>query len=114
MIPWLSQLTEHPSGQRLGWALVHSLWQGAAIALAMAVALRLLRKGSPQVRWLFSSAAFAVLAVSPFLTACLVDTDSAAIAERSVVASPRATALEMEVDNRGLAHVGKPTTRILD
>ncbi|MEZ5303593.1 MAG: hypothetical protein R3F11_23565 [Verrucomicrobiales bacterium] len=41
----------HSSVEALGWALLHFLWQGAAIAALLAAALRLLRRRSPQLRY---------------------------------------------------------------
>ena len=40
--PWL---------QRLGWVLIHFIWQGTGVALLLAVALRLLTRGSSEVRY---------------------------------------------------------------
>jgi len=48
---------------RIGMALVHFLWQGAAIAVVLAVALRILRHRSPQSRYL---AAWTVLVAMTF------------------------------------------------
>jgi len=33
--------------QRIGWTLVHFVWQGAAVAVAAAVVLRILRNHRP-------------------------------------------------------------------
>ena len=41
-----------PVVQHIGWVLVHFLWQGAAIALLLACGLYVLRRRSPQARWL--------------------------------------------------------------
>jgi hypothetical protein len=46
----------------LGWALVHFVWQGALIALALAVALRAL-KGAPS-QWRYAAACAALLAMA--------------------------------------------------
>jgi len=50
----------------LGWALLHSLWQGAAIALILAAGLLLARRQSPKVRYGMSFFAMAAL-----LLACI-------------------------------------------
>ena len=47
---------------RLGWVLVHSLWQGAAVALLLSGALSALRRRSPDVRYALSCGALALLA----------------------------------------------------
>ncbi|MBD0260246.1 MAG: methicillin resistance mecR1 protein, partial [Cytophagales bacterium] len=54
----------------LGWTLLHSLWQGALIALLAGVALILLRKRSAAVRYYVTLTALAtvfLLAVVTFL-----------------------------------------------
>ena len=44
---------------RIGWTLIHSLWQGALIAAALAMALVCLREKSPQSRYLAAGLAMA-------------------------------------------------------
>jgi hypothetical protein len=36
---WLSAVLAQPGAQRLGWALVHFVWQGTAAAVVLAAAL---------------------------------------------------------------------------
>jgi beta-lactamase regulating signal transducer with metallopeptidase domain len=57
-----------PVVQRLGWTLVHSLWQGAAIAVVLGVVLRVLRRGTPPSRYAAGCAAMLALAALPILT----------------------------------------------
>jgi beta-lactamase regulating signal transducer with metallopeptidase domain len=52
----------------LGWALVHFLWQGAAIALLLALARRLLRHASANARYLAACAALLLMLVAPLAT----------------------------------------------
>ena len=40
-----------------GWALAHSLWQGALVTLATAAGLRLARGHAPETRYRLASAA---------------------------------------------------------
>ena len=47
--------------QALGWTLIHFLWEGALIALALATALGVLRPASARVR--YAAASFAMLAM---------------------------------------------------
>ena len=58
---------------RLGWALVHSLWQGLAVAMLLAVVLRMLSRRSPAARYLAACAAMVLmlagLAVTPWVLA---------------------------------------------
>ena len=59
--------------QRLGWTLVHFLWQGAAVAVILAVTLRLLRKASANVRYLSACAALGLIVLLPIITLWIVD-----------------------------------------
>lgn len=51
-----------------GWTLLHSIWQGMAIALLLALALLALRRRSPQVRYLAGLAAMGALMAAAVLT----------------------------------------------
>ena len=50
--------------QRLGWALLHSLWQGAAICALAAVLLRLMRHKNPQLRYAVTCCAMGALVIA--------------------------------------------------
>jgi GWxTD domain-containing protein len=52
--------------QALGWALLHFLWQGTAIALLTWVALRLMAR--PQWRYVATAAAMTAMALAPVFT----------------------------------------------
>ncbi len=54
---------------RLGWTLIHSLWQVAVIGAVLAILLRLLRRASASLRYLFASVALLLIALLPLLTA---------------------------------------------
>lgn len=58
----------NPLIECLGWTLVHFLWQGVAIALLLAVALRLLRHGPPNHRYLAGCVALFLMASAPAIT----------------------------------------------
>ena len=60
----------HPLAEAVGWALLHSLWQGALVALLLAGVFALLR--SPQLRYLAGCAALLVLAALPLGTGALL------------------------------------------
>ncbi|MGB7220706.1 MAG: M56 family metallopeptidase [Vicinamibacterales bacterium] len=69
-----------------GWALVHFVWQGALVALLTAAALRLLRHGSANARYLTSCIALGAMLLAPIVTARLLSTP--APAERNVNVAP--------------------------
>ena len=58
--------------ERLGWMLVHSLWQLAIVAILAAVLLRWLRNRSARSRYAVAVAMLAVMAVGPVVTWCLI------------------------------------------
>jgi beta-lactamase regulating signal transducer with metallopeptidase domain len=65
-IPWL---LEGRVAEAIGWALFHSLWQGAIIGLLLYVLLKQLTGQSSNVRYLVSCSALALLVILPVLTA---------------------------------------------
>ncbi|GAB3306240.1 M56 family metallopeptidase [Hymenobacter tenuis] len=58
---WLEQLLPPALVRALGWTLVHSLWQGAVVALALAGLLLLLRRHSAEVRYRAATVGLLVL-----------------------------------------------------
>jgi ankyrin repeat protein/beta-lactamase regulating signal transducer with metallopeptidase domain len=54
--------------ERLAGVLLHFVWQGAAIALVAAVALRLLRRRAPEWRYATASAALVAMLLAPLVT----------------------------------------------
>ncbi|HYE58395.1 MAG TPA: M56 family metallopeptidase, partial [Rhodothermales bacterium] len=64
------ELLQTPLAERIGLVLVHSLWQGALVALALAAALRLLRQA--RHRYLAACAAMGLVLVLPLATFSLI------------------------------------------
>lgn len=83
-----------PIAYRLGWALVHFLWQGALVALLLKVALTVLQRHSPNARYLAGCAAMLCLVALPMLTSVMMDVPSS-------VTHPG-------VEGRGSGHVPSP------
>ncbi len=54
----------------IGWALLHSLWEGAVVAVALAVVLGLLRRASAQARYVAACAAMVLLIALPAAAIC--------------------------------------------
>src|SRR3954471_4591657 len=65
---WLRDALAQPVVRSLGWALVHSLWQIAAIAIVAALVLRMLRGRSSNARYLAACAALLAMVVAPAMT----------------------------------------------
>src|SRR5688572_7049039 len=55
----------------IGQALLHSVWQGAAIGLLAALALRAARNAKPQVRYAIACLALLACTLAPLITAAL-------------------------------------------
>ena len=79
--------------EALGWALLHSLWQGAALWLVLEAALAWPRVVSPRVRGRLAGAALALFVVAVAGTyGWVVKTERAAsLATISVSSMPRPT-----------------------
>jgi len=61
-------ILDHPIGHRLGWALVHSIWQGVAVAAVFAVLRLALRHWSANARYLTACVALFILVTAPVVT----------------------------------------------
>jgi len=61
----MNALLQAPGFTVLGWALVSFIWEGALVALAAALALRLLRHSTPSIRYLVAVLALVVMAFLP-------------------------------------------------
>ena len=62
-------LSAEPWVERLGWTLVHFLWQGLSIAVLYAAARRAVaRAASPNARYLLACAALAAMMAAPLVT----------------------------------------------
>ena len=68
----LENLLAQPLVNAVGWALVHFVWQGAAVAAIVAVLLAGVRRASANVRYLIACVALLVLACMPIATAWCV------------------------------------------
>ncbi len=60
--------------QAIGWTLLHSIWQGVAIAFLLAITLLLVRKGPANMKYLFGIIALSGLLVSMVITFSLIYT----------------------------------------
>ena len=61
--------------QRIGWTLVHFVWQAAAIAVVLAIILRLMRNSSASLRYIVVCIALLLIVVMPVITIGMVDVD---------------------------------------
>src|SRR5579862_7724240 len=71
----LALLAAQPWVDRLGWTLIHFLWQGAAIAAVFAIARRFTRV--PGTRHTLACIALAAMAATPLVTFAILGSASA-------------------------------------
>jgi beta-lactamase regulating signal transducer with metallopeptidase domain len=64
----LVHLLSEAWARRLGWVLIHFLWEGTIIALVLAVLLRLFTKASSQTRYALAGMALLICAIAPAIT----------------------------------------------
>ena len=75
-------LSAHPWVERLGWTLVHFLWQGALIAALYAVARKRIGQArSAQIRYVLGCLALTAMVAAPIVTLCLSGTRNSASGE---------------------------------
>jgi GWxTD domain-containing protein len=72
----------------LGWSLVHFVWQGAIIALFLALMLKLLRGRSPQLRYVVACCALGLMIVAPVITFAYLAVTARAIGHAITYAIP--------------------------
>jgi beta-lactamase regulating signal transducer with metallopeptidase domain/type II secretory pathway component GspD/PulD (secretin) len=60
--------------ERLGWTLLHFIWQAVAVALILTILLRILRKSTANLRYIFASLALGLTVLLPIITILLVPT----------------------------------------
>ncbi len=74
--PLLRSLLQHPAIEVTGWTLLHFVWQGILIALAANFALSILRRATPQSRYLLACSTMTALILAPVVTAGWLFTES--------------------------------------
>lgn len=64
----MNTLLENPLVVRLGWTLLHFVWQGAALAAAFAVVNSLAKNATPQRRYVVAYGFLCLMAICPVIT----------------------------------------------
>lgn len=70
----LQSILFQPLTEKLGWTLIHFIWQGAAAAILLALLLRILRKSSANARYLVTCIGLVLIILLPIITFQLIDT----------------------------------------
>lgn len=100
-------------GQRLGWTLVHSIWQVTLLALVAGLVLACLRRHSARLRYNLAVLCLALMLVAPAITWSMV-TIAAPAAVPATNESPVAQSLSMSpTDSRSSASVPQIDTTAL-
>jgi len=73
---------------RLGWTLLHLLYQAAVIALLLAIVLRLLRKSTASLRYTIACSALALIVLAPAVTFGLISAPAATSPIESAPVAP--------------------------
>ncbi|MHC4156682.1 MAG: M56 family metallopeptidase, partial [Planctomycetota bacterium] len=85
----------HPTVERVGWTLIHFLWQGALLAAMFGVGLALLRKSKANLRYLAGCLTLALMVLAPCLTMFMVPVSESGFAVESdaMVSMPAETSI---------------------
>jgi bla regulator protein blaR1 len=106
----LRTLVDFPVIERFGWTLLHSVWQGLAVAIVLALSLPLLRRRGARASYAACCGALLLCVVVPAMTFCLLpEPVKAVVAERPTAGA----ATEMIASKRTAASSSEPAARII-
>ncbi|HUU20799.1 MAG TPA: M56 family metallopeptidase [Sedimentisphaerales bacterium] len=94
--------------QKLGWTLLHFVWQAMVIALILAILLKLLRKSTANVRYIFASLALGLIVLLPVITIKLVPVSAPHMAARIAPAPVPAVLPTLEMPAAETIVIEKP------
>jgi len=77
----------------LGWVLLHFVWQGAVIALALGVLLALTRESQARLRYVFSCSALLLMLAATLATATLMRSSGASAVHAGAPVAPASSPL---------------------
>jgi beta-lactamase regulating signal transducer with metallopeptidase domain len=106
----------NPLVQRVGWMLVHSVWEDVLIWCVFQVAVLLLARKSPQARYLAACTALVAMAGLPWLTFDAADLmarlrDNHAVSSEMVAGSPRLAHFQVGLAGNGPAATAVSTLK---
>src|SRR6187551_2354411 len=64
----INEMLQQPFGQAIGWALLQFVWQGTLVVLLTAALLAALGRSGPDVRYVVSTIALALMLTMPVVT----------------------------------------------
>jgi beta-lactamase regulating signal transducer with metallopeptidase domain/uncharacterized protein involved in exopolysaccharide biosynthesis len=77
MTSWI-EMTGHPLVQRIGWVLLHFVWQGTLIAGIWVILRSLLRASDARIRYAVACLLLGLMVMSPMITFGMLDAAAAA------------------------------------
>ncbi len=94
---------------RLGWTLLHSLWEIALVTAVLALLLSALRRGSANMRYLTACGGLTVMAIVPIVTFGLLPEPQAPAVVASAT-TEEATPIEIAAVEMGIEITGVPVS----
>jgi len=89
--------------QRIGWVLIHFLWQGVAVAALMWCAMKMLRKASANLRYIAACAGLVLMVLASVVTFMMQDGNTAATVPESIaIETPFAPVAEPPVTSQNI------------
>jgi len=92
-----------PMVERIGWTLIHFLWQGAALAVMLSAELVLLRRSKANVRYIAACLTLALMVFVPCVTMFMVP-----VSEFERAADISLTSSSFETGLAEVAEVSRP------
>jgi beta-lactamase regulating signal transducer with metallopeptidase domain len=83
--------------QRIGWTLVHFIWQGTAIAFVVAIVLAFLRNKSSNFRYATAFIALILMAVAPLITYKMINIPTASAPASPIIVQNQKLVILKEV-----------------
>jgi hypothetical protein len=82
-------IMESGSVERIGWALLHSVWQIGLLAALCFLVMRMMRKRSAEARYLVGCVALLLMTIAPLVTLLILPSSSGIrLAAHSQTTSP--------------------------
>ncbi len=85
--------SEQPLVRAFGWSLLHFVWEGAIVAILLAIVLKLLRDRSPQLRYSVACCALGLMIILPLFTFAYLAITSHAVGEVATYGISRQSAV---------------------
>ncbi len=95
--------------ERLGWVLVHSLWQFAVIAIFAAIVARMLRRSSSILRYVFLVISMGLMLAAPIVSGVVLpgNTDVIALNRQTLAPEAATNSILAATDTAGLSAVSE-------